>query len=189
VEVTCVHVATLTDKTGLPPPENRGKAGEHRVIPVRWQGFLEAVRSECVGKTRQCANLDAPCLVAVGTFHGPGAMMFVKKQFVVEQLLTGEQKIGWAIDICSGESSQTYPVTDLWPAPFLKPHTQSPVITSARCPISGILVCGFGLASRPVYGVLHPQPVWAFDRALLPGIKFCRLRPGYHEGLLATEWI
>jgi hypothetical protein len=187
VEVTCVHKTTLTDKTGLPPPDSHGPVRTPPLIPVRWQGFLEAVFSECRGKTRQCANLEAPCLVAVGTFHAPAAMTFVAKRFVVEQLLTGETKMGWEIDVRSGQTSETYPVTDLWPAAFVKPDQQ--VVTGARCPISGMLVCGFGVASKPVYGLLHPEPVRPFDRTLLPRIEFCRLKPGYRQGSLETEWI
>ena len=181
VEATCVHTSTLEAKTGLP------SSGAHPPIAVRWQGFLQAVFSECRNKTPQCADLDAPCVLAVGTFHAAACMSFIKKKFVIEQLLTGETKMAWDVNTKSGETSHVYHVTKLWSAGFLKPGEST--VDKARCPISALLLGGFGICSRPVCGLLHPAPVRPFDRHLLPGIEFCRLKDGYERGELETEWI
>ena len=166
VEATCIHNGTMENKIGLP------SSGSLRLSAVHWQGFLEAVFSKCRNKTPQCAKSDAPCLLLVGTLHG-WASRSVRKKFLVEQLLTGESQIAWDIDPESLNTSDVYHVTELWCASVVKPAEAQ--VAPARCPISGLLVAGYGMASRPVCGVLHPAPVRVFDRSLLPRIEFCRL--------------
>jgi hypothetical protein len=61
VEVTCIRTETAAEHTGLP------------AVPAEGASFYaplnEAIFAEVSGKTRQCSNLDAPCVLAVGTFH------------------------------------------------------------------------------------------------------------------------
>ena len=181
VEITCVHTSTLEDKIKLP------SSGTHDMTAVPWQKFLEAVFLKCRNKAPQCADLDAPCIATVGTFHASACMSFINEKFVIEQLLTGETKTAWDVNAKSGETSDVYPTPELWSALFLKPGETTP--DKARCPISALLVAGLGVASRPVYGLLHPAPARPFDRNLLPRIEFCRLKEGYQTGKLETEWI
>ena len=96
VEATCIRKETLEAQTGL------ASSGKRSFTAIKWQGFLRAVFSEVTSKTPQCANSDAPCLLAIGTFHGPAGMGFIKKKFVVAQLLTGEATIAWDVDFYYG---------------------------------------------------------------------------------------
>jgi hypothetical protein len=178
VEVTCIKIDTATNKTSL-----------SHVTPSSFQHYArlnDAIFSECRQKTPQCSSVSAPCLVAVGTFHHTASTICVAKHHL-EDLLTGEPLLAWNFDGSRGEAvGDPYVVTHLRSAAFLMPSEGKAAL--ARSPISGVLVGGFGCRPPDVYGLLHPNPGHAFDRALLDRIEFCRLSDGYETGDLSVEW-
>ena len=178
VEVTCVSIATATDATGLPN-------GPHGVMPFR--PLTDAVFAECRGKASQCANLDAPALVAIGTFHTNAAMASFKKP-VINWVLTGEAKIAWDIDIHAGRQvGETYQVTELHSAAFLRPD-KTQEVGYARSSISGLLLCGLARTDRPVIGVLHPNPARPFNPAILPQVEFGQVTIDRPSRQLHVAW-
>ncbi len=182
VEVTCISIEKATEESGLPHPfKHRGRA-------CCYGHLNNAIFSACRRKTPQCARLNDPALVAIGTFHFQASALCFR-ELEVQMLLTGEEMITRNINTRTGNPvGDTYLSTKLQFATFLRPD-QGTGMDHARCPISGLLLCGFGCDPREIRGLLHPLPVRAFDRALLPTVEFCRLKPGYESGQLSTEWV
>lgn len=105
-------------------------------------------------------------------------------------VLTSEPKITMRIDERTGESvGHEYESTDMKHSAFHKRRAEGPSIEAARKSISGLLLCPFGVDSPAVWGVLHDEAVRPFERQLLPGIPFCRLRDDVDYGSLGVEWI
>ncbi len=149
--------------------------------------MTEAVFAECVNKAPQCGGLDAPALVAVGTFHATAAMIGFKK-VLVRGMLTGKTQMTWDIDIQTGQQvGDTYETTALQAAAFLKPD-KTQEVGFARSSISGVLLCGLGTEPGQCLGVLHPNPARPFDPALLPGIEFGEVEIDRGSGQLRVRW-
>jgi hypothetical protein len=179
VEVTCIHIETASEKTGLPHPPVRG---------ARFCRNLNSlIFSKCQEKAAQCGPSQGPCLAAVGTFHQWASVSCVAEA-QVSQLLTGEAMLGFDVDTNRGVVvGDPYEITHLRAAAFVKPGERE--ILQARTSLSGILLCGFGVSPPRILGALHPQPLHPFRRELLDRIPFCRLAEGYQSGTLSTEWV
>ena len=179
VEVTCIHIDRVTKTTAL--SERPSGAGSYGPLNA-------AIFDEVRQKTPQCANLDAPALVAVGTFHSQASCLCVQKHHV-RMILTGDELITQRIDTRTGQAvGDTYLSTKLTSAAFLKPSAKS-WLEEARLPVSGILVGGFGCKPLNIYGLLHPNPLRPFNRSLLDRIEFCRLQRDEAGERISVEWI
>jgi hypothetical protein len=179
-EATCIGIETATEQTNLPHPPEPG---------FRLYSLLNrSIWNACGKKTPQCSSVDAPCVVGIGTFHSAASVSCVSKE-AIEWLLTGEGSIAWDIDTergCAvGDPCQ---VTELQSAAFFKQLKDDGELHKTRCPISAVLVGGF-TSSATVLGILNPEPIHPFERAVLDRIEFCRLLPGYESGEMQTEWI
>lgn len=180
VEVTNISIEVATEKTALSHSAS-GKA-QH------YANLNKTIFNECRQKTRQCVGLDYPTLVAVGTQHFQASCLCIQKDHV-EMLLTGESLIAWDMDSRLGRAvGEPYQITRLQKSAFVRKDKQGQM-EHARCPVSGMLICGFGCEPWNVVGLLHPNPAREFDRRLLPSIEFCRLASGYEAGTMSTEWI
>lgn len=178
VEVTCIKIDTATEKTSLAHPTSSKFQS--------YSNLNDSIFWECQNKTPQCGKVNDPCLVGVGTFHCPASVSCVAKDRL-EDLLTGERRLAWNEDVSRGEAvGDPYEITHLRSAAFLKPGEGE--VAPARSSISGVLVGGFGRHPPNVYGLLHPNPAYVFDRALLDRIEFCRLTGNYESGKLSVEW-
>ncbi len=177
LEATCMRIDTVTNATGLSPSKT---CGSHALLTRK-------ITQECINKTPQCADLDNPCLLGIGTFHYPASgLCFTKRR--VEEILTGETGFAVRLDLEKGERvGEFYPYTSLKSAAFLRRSTGANIDT-CRNPLSGLLLGGFGYEIPRVYGVLHPEAVRPFDPNLLNRISFCRLATGERHGSLSTEW-
>lgn len=182
VEVTCIQTETATRETALQSIP-AGKSATSYYRPLN-----DAVFRQCVNKTPQCANLDAPCLVGVGTFHFQGSVLGVRKHFV-ESLLTGEPSIAMDFDEHAGRCvGDPYEITQFGSATFTR-NSKIKGIEHSRRPISGLLLGGLGCDPVHVLGVLHPSPVREFDPDMLCRIPFCRQKIDLQAGIVSTEWI
>lgn len=166
VEVTCIPVAVAAEETGIP--------------------LNDAIFAKCQAKASQCSGLDAPSLVVIGTFHSIAAMRSFKKP-LINWVLTGEAKITWDVNACTGEVGETYESTELHSAAFLRPDRNEEV-GYARCSISGLLLSGFTLANRPFIGVLHPNAARPFDPATLPQIDIGQVIVDRSSRQLRVNW-
>ena len=109
VEATCITKEAATDKSGL-----TDKAQHYAPL-------TKTIWQELKNKTPQCSGLDAPCIVAIGTFHFQAGYHCFGKHFI-EELLTGTPHITRQFDTELGEAiGETYESTDLESAAFLKP--------------------------------------------------------------------
>ncbi|MEN6404950.1 MAG: hypothetical protein ABFC77_00610 [Thermoguttaceae bacterium] len=175
VEVTCIPIAVAAEKTGIPyePPES------FLIRPLN-----DAVFAKCCEKAPQCKNLDAPALVAIGTFHEAAATCtFTKKQ--LNWILTGEPKIGQMINSKTGKLGDTRRITKLQNTTFLDPHRENWL---ARRSISGVLLCGLAPEDSLAIGALHPNPARPFDPAILPQVEFAQVVVNQTSRQLRVDW-
>jgi hypothetical protein len=179
-EVTSISIGKVTERTKLPHYAREWPGGAVGSL-------VRDVFAACCAKAQQCANLDHPSLVAVGTFHQTASwVLFDKRE--AEMLLEGPSFYTFTVDTQTGESlGDGRFAIDLRPAAFLRPRDSE--IDHARRSISALLICGFGWASANAQGILHPLAARPFDRTMLPKIGFCRLQDGYELGIFKTEWI
>jgi hypothetical protein len=144
VEVSCIPIKVAQQKTGVRESEIRPRMKNERrpLIPVNRLGLTESIFNKCGTKTRQCGNLDGPVLVAVGTFDAMAALLCFQKT-PVACVLTGNTKLGWTIDVRTGEQvGETYQVTNFDKAAFLQFDDKIDQLTVRSSEISGVLLCG-----------------------------------------------
>ena len=165
VEVTCLSVEAVTPLL---------RAGHYVDLTERFF-------NKCRTKTPQCANMQYPSLVAMATVE-PAASSMWFGQDEAAKLLTGEPIL--TIDPHTGESRL---ITHLQNSAFMTWERTTGEVIPARSSVSGVLLCGFGVEPFQVRCVMHPSPVRPFDRSLLPGVEFCRLKDGYKAGKLEIE--
>jgi len=187
VDATCIEITTAEVRTGIRETTGTRKEWKLEFAPYNIMGMTDAVFAECKGKAAQCANLDGPALVAVGTFHSTAAIFGFKK-VLVNYILSGEIKMAWDIEISAGQRIGTaYHTTALRKAAFLRPdHYQE--IGYARSSISGLLLCGLGTLPGQCLGVLHPNPARPFAPALLPGIEIGEVQIDVASKQLRVRW-
>jgi hypothetical protein len=182
VEVTCIQIEKATRETTLPHVCG---------MEVQAQSFgnlNRAIFGEVVNKTPQCANLDAPCIVAVGTFHFQASSVCVDK-WSLGMLLTGDEMITRDFDTSKGETvGETYISTRLEKAAFIR-FGRDGALEHARSPVSAVLVGGFGCREVNIVGILHPRAARPFTPGLLSRIEFGRLNEDYASGRLSVEWV
>ena len=181
VEVTCISTQTATLTTNL-EPFSPGDSG------ARHYGTLNtAIANECREKTRQCANLDAPCLLAIGTFHFEASAILINRD-CMGMLLTDEPKFAWTFDPAVGHCvGEPYLQTDFRTAAFTRLSDGGP--SQIRQPISGLLIGGFGVGKPPLLGVLHPDARRPFDWTLLDKVPFCQQRMDESNATVSVEWL
>jgi len=182
VEATCLTKEVVDQKTGLEDIPEEGK--------TTWFGLLtRTIFQEACNKTPQCSNLHAPCLLCIGTLHFSACQLCLT-EMGAEQILTSDPLITVPLDKETGDVvGEIYESTDLKWSAFIKPSKTSNGIEIARNPISGIILFPFGARPVEIFGALHPNPNYTFERKYLPAIKFCRLKGGWCEGSFAVEWI
>jgi hypothetical protein len=180
VEVTCISINMAEKKSGI-------KDDQSRFAPFNVMGMTEAVFAECVNRAPQCASLDGPCLLALGTFHAMAAILGFTK-VLVGCVLTGKTKLAWKMNITTAEQNgDTYQTTEFQAAAFLKPD-KTQEVGFARGSISGILLCGLGTVPGQCLGVLHPNPAREFDDLLLPSIEFGKVELDRAARALSVQW-
>lgn len=179
VEVTCLKIETVTKKTHLEHEPNSK--------PQAYAPLHNAIWEECVSKTSQCAAVDAPCLLAVGTFHCVASMVAIQPRLLA-WLLTGEPKLAWDIDVRTGSGhGDAYQITEFESSAFVRPGKTNG-IEFARLPISGLLIGGFGIRPPQIFGLLHPSPKQVFAPSILSRIAFCKQNIDFQNGSITTEW-
>lgn len=180
VEVTSITKEKATVLTGL----------NHIPTSNYYSGvgsLTDAIFHAAKSKTPQCSNQGLPTLVAIGTFHFQASNICFERMHL-EQLLTGETSISQRIDITTGgPAGDAFLSTELRSATFLSPEKNGSM-RHARSPISGILTCGFGCIPPKVRCALHPRPIHALNRFLIPKIECCQLCSGYDKGTFVVEW-
>jgi len=180
VEVTCIQIETATRKTNLKPIPEAQRA-------TNYQSLNEAIRGECINKTGKCANLDAPCVVAIGTFHPYASAVAVNEKFM--EWLHTDPCIGMDFDPRAGQIvGESYQVARLRKSVFTQLFDIGGV-QHVRRPISALLVAGFGLEPPRIFGLLNPFPAREFDPRLLERIPFCFERTNLLKGAISVEWI
>ena len=177
-EVTCISNETATAKTGI-PNESHG--------PTDCRPLNDVIFAKCREKASQCADLDGPALLAIGTFHTNAAMLSFDRP-IVDWILTGEPKISWKIDPKIGKPVENISqVTELHSAAFLRPDDTEGV-GFARSSLSALLLCGLGSNPPMLIGVLHPNPVRSFDPSVLSGVEFGQVKIDQTSGWLHVGW-
>jgi hypothetical protein len=185
VDATCVMKDTATRGSKLDDVSHNQKASFYSLLTETY--FKKAGK-----KVSQFENLNAPCMIAIGTLHfQAGVLCFDKKS--AEAILTGKSGVSMQISKRTGGAvGEPYSSTSLESAPFLKARKiicDEPPIQPVWQTVSAVLLCPFGTHPVKCLGILHPKPHYEFDRGLLHRIEFCRLKAGWERGILTTEWI
>ena len=163
VEAACVLESTATRRTKIDQRESGFR-------PFDTRGMNKKIVSICNKKARQCANLDAPALVAIGTFHFSAGVITLEKPLLNSLLVP--TKIGWTIDPRTGcQVGDSYLTTDLEGTPFDQ-RISAGHVNAIRKPISGLLLCNVSTSPIQCRGILNPNAVRAFDPTMLPRIEF-----------------
>jgi hypothetical protein len=181
VEVTCISIDSATKKTGIP------EGGHNELRPFKIFGMTQAIFQKCGPKTKQCEDLDAPVLVAIGTFHSDAALASLKP-VLIGSVLTGKMNLSWTVDTTTGQQiGETQESTTLDSAAFLRLNDETDEVEPIRSPVSGVLLCGLTL-SADFIGVLHPQPCRPFDPSWLPKIEFGSVEIDQPNRQLRVVW-
>jgi len=185
VDATCVMKDTATERSQLDHIPQDQKASHYALLTGAY--FRKAGK-----KQSQFENLNAPCVISIGTLHfQAGALCFDKKS--AEETLTGKSGIGGRINKNTGAAiGEPQNVTSLEATPFLKVRkivSGDPPIQPVWQTVSAIILCPFGTHPVKCLGILHPKPCHGFDRGLLPDIEFCCLKTGWEEGSFVVEWV
>ena len=152
VVATCLTMDAVSDHTGLPADlDPRARTS---------RDLAALILGEVLDKSPQCSGLDAPCLLAVGTFHSGGSML-CGEEVRVQNVLTS-----------------TTGLLSLTPE-------QGEVASGILVCGFG---CRVWRQGWPVRGVLCPAAGRPFSRRLLPGIRFCELVPGHEQARFRVKW-
>ncbi len=179
VEVTCVQIDTATRKTNLEPLPDQ--------TATSYQSLNEAILGETKNKTSKCANLDAPCIVAIGTFHYQASVLGVRKRFM--EWLHTDPCIGMTFDVKAGRIiGEPYQLARRHKSVFVQLFGDGR-LAHVRRPISALLVGGFGCEPVRLFGLLNPTPARAFDPQLLERIPFCIEKTDLSKASVSIEWI
>ena len=181
IEATCIPREVASQEVWL--PERLADITTSRVTGDLTWAVWEAAKE----KTPQCANQDAPTLLAIGTFHQSASQLCVE-ECLAEKILVGHTRYVVSVPKKPGpQPSKGKIMTELKSAVGLRLNSDH--IIPVRRTISGLILGGLGIDPVKIYGVLLPEPARPFDRKLLPKIPFCRLQSGYKTGPLNTKWI
>ena len=179
VEVTCILIATATAQTCI-SDESKYGASNYRLL-------TNAVQNELKRKAQQCGNLDAPALVAIGTFHRFASMICFQKM-QASMMLTGTTMLSWTVNVAEGEQvGDTCEATSLEGAAFLQ-RDPAQAVKFARNSISGALLCGVAFEPCGVIGILHPNPARPFNPMTLPHIEFGTVQIDQESDQLVVNW-
>jgi hypothetical protein len=160
VEVTCIRVGTAI-KAGYPTsPQPDG---------LYWSNTREPISRKCQKKQKQCFNLDAPVLVAIGTFNSWMALDFFDK-CVANQVLIHLRNGTGRPDVRTG--CQVAESCSTWELESTNCLNAIDDIRSRYDQMSGLLLCGLSLSDHKMIGVLNSNPVCPFDPKLLPEVEF-----------------
>lgn len=121
---------------------------------------LLTARLSCTSrnKQRQCVGLDAPAIVAVGSFHSHMPLLLGKSKLAF--LLTGQ---GYQLEDGTYTTGGKAFVSDSG---------------EVECrEVSALLFFRTGFERPAKYGILHPEPIHAFKPKLLPNVVFGSLCP------------
>jgi hypothetical protein len=153
VVAACLMMETVREHTGLPADlEPRART---------YRDLTALIRKEMMDKGSRCIGLDAPCLLAVGTFHSGGSIL-------------------------CGEELQVQNVLTSAAGPWMPPDAERGGAASGIL-VCGF-GCRVWRLGWPVRGILRPAAWRPFRRELLPGIRFCGLEPGHERGRPRVRW-
>jgi hypothetical protein len=180
VEVTNISSAAATQRTGLTPQPDG---------PGSFSLLTRAIKDEVTSKAGQfsTADLGAPLVIFVTTLHYQVSCLCVAPDWV-EYLLYSEPKIAVPVRLDgSHPPGNPYQTTDMCFSVCTRNHSTE----AARRHISAVVVGGFGLRwpDSCVLGVLHPDPIHAFDPEFLPRVPFCRFAKWPPGDEVQVEWM
>jgi hypothetical protein len=132
-------------------------------------------------KSGQLANQEAPRILVVCCFHVAAAALLGT---IATQWFIAEPRISIPIGVPNAEPTQ---VTNLKHSAFFT-FAADAIVTRNRS-ISAILLVAVDEEGIVVTGLLHPDPVVAFDYHILRQIPFLRAEWPMTDKFLRTEWV
>lgn len=175
LEVTNISTDTATANCGM--PDSLMHKGNYGLLTKQVRA---CVRRKIDQAIRSHTESSLPLLVAVTTLHS-SASVHCMRRHAVEFAMSSDPKITWRVNVEIGESDgAVYQSTDLKRSVFLSPTPilgpgGEPIAQARFEPISGFVLCGFGVNPSYVrpYGGLNPAAALPFEPRLLSDIPFC----------------
>lgn len=184
-EATCVQIKTIVDKYSLSPEirdlPTMEAFEENDIIPL----FFD----ECRGKADQCAGMDAPSVLGIGTFHRVAGWISLEVDHV-DKLLTGTEEFRIFFDpFMDGIAAGPIPLASLKESFVLRYGVSIEEVERARRSISAVVLAYPNLSVFDrVVGVIHPDAARPFVSKLLPNVSFRRLVINDAEGWCEARW-
>lgn len=184
VEVSRISIQNAIDITGLSDSPN----GEFVRNP---SSLSRKVFQICRNKATQCANSDAPVLLAITTAHSKAAMHSFGPPYT-DMILCGKTTMTVSINLETLKSDGSVRLdSQVYESAFFTPDEEDEVV-AARRTISGLLLCGITLGRQPdemwVTGLLNPNAVRPFEIEMLPTVRFRSAEYDPYTGQLHLYW-
>jgi hypothetical protein len=176
VEVTTVLCDTVTENSGLQHIPQAGITSFGQIT--------RKLLDEAVDKARQLANYPDARVLVIATQHSGAHLLMGARG--AQELLTGTTAISGRIGDPDADFQMT---THLANSVFFR-RTPGGNIEPARRSISAILLMTITGSGSSVIGLLHPEPVHAFDIGSLELVHFARIREWpIRDGRFRLEWV
>jgi hypothetical protein len=178
VEATSLSPDAVTDRSHIPnePPEE-----------ISGGAFGLVTRNICnkaKDKATQLGGYQMPRGLAIASSHAGVPALF--NGATATWALVSDPH--WRQEIGSSTVDTTQ-YTDLEKSAFIRPGPNGTIV-ACRKSISAILLVAMYGRNSEVWGVLHPEPAYPFNTALLPDLPFVRIAPWpVVNGRIFTEWI
>ena len=178
VEVTSLESGAVARRSTLPDKIDGRGGGAFGLI-------TENLRRAVGAKAFQLANYPHPRVLAIASSHVFATILM--DALPAQNLLISDPMISYRIGDPTGRATQ---VTDLQRSAFLRTDKSRTKIVPCRQSISAILLVAMCWNQAHIVGILHPEPVVAFDPELLRQVPYVRLKNWpITNGSLEPEWI
>lgn len=185
LDATCIMKDTATRRSHLDDAKHNERTSYYSLL-------TDSHFRKIAKKVSQFENLNAPCVIAIGTLHFKAGVRCFNKMSA-EEILTGKLGVSLPISKSAGAAiGDSRLSTSLEGSPFLKVRRiicDGPPVQPAWQTISAVILCPFNTDPMKCIGILHPKPNNKFGRDILPDVKFCRLKEGWENGYLEPKWI
>lgn len=177
VEVASLDPAAASARSGW-PAELAERVGSFSMItPSLW--------SKAKSKAAQLAGANCARVLAIHLAHTASPILL--GSMAARLLMQSEPTIVVPLANDAGEAAPPFERTELKNAAFVR--RQGADIVSIRRSISAILLFAASARQYDVVGLLHPDPVVAFDYRTFADMPFLRLQWPVQGQTLVSEWV
>lgn len=177
VEVAALDSAAASRRSGWPADLAERVGSFSMITPSLW--------SKAKSKAAQLADADCARILAIHLAHTASPILL--GSMAARWLMESQPALVVPLADEAGEAASPFQRTDLKNSAFLR--QQGAEVISIRRSISAILLFAASARQYHVVGLLHPDPVVAFDYAAFGDVPFLRLQWPVQNQTLTSEWV